>query len=58
MFHVEQNVSIKIVALLLRGDSHPRKLAKDLNVSHTTVLRRLKDLLDGNVVDFRIEGKN
>lgn len=58
MFHVEQNVSIKIVALLLRGDSHPRKLAKDLDISHTTVLRRLKGLLDGNVVDFRMEGKN
>ncbi len=51
-------MSIKIVALLLRGDSHPRKLAKDLGISHTTVLRRLKDLLDGNVVDFRMEGKN
>ncbi len=58
MFHVDQNVSIEIVALLLRGDSHPRKLAKDLGVSHTTVLRKLKGLLDGNVVDFRTEGKN
>ena len=58
MFHVEQNVSIQIVALLLRGDSHPRKLAKDLGISHTTVLRKLKGLLDGNVVDFRMEGRN
>jgi len=58
MFHVEQNVSIQIVALLLRGDSHHRKLAKELGISHTTVLRKLKGLLDGNVVDFRIEGKN
>lgn len=58
MFHVEQNMSIQIVALLLKGDSHPRRLAKDLGVSHTTVLRKLKDLLDENVVDFRIEGRN
>ncbi|NVO65987.1 nucleotidyltransferase domain-containing protein [Methanofollis tationis] len=58
MFHVEQNISIQIVALLLRGDSHPRKLAKDLGTSHTTVLRKLKGLLDENVVDFRAEGKN
>lgn len=56
--HVEQNVSIQIVALLLRGDSHPRKLAQDLGLSHTTVLRKLRGLLDGNVVDFRMEGKN
>ncbi len=58
MFHVEQNVSVQIVALLLRGDSYPRKLAKELGVSHTTVLRKLRGLLDGNVVDFRTEGKN
>ncbi len=58
MFHVEQNLSIQIVALLLKGDSHPRRLAKDLDISHTTVLRKLKGLLEGNVVDFRMEGKN
>jgi predicted nucleotidyltransferase len=58
MFHVEQNISIQIVALLLKGDSHPRKLAKDLDISHTTVLRKLEGLLDENVVDFRKEGKN
>lgn len=58
MFHVEQNVPIRIISLLLRGDSHPRKLAKDLGISHTTVLRKLRVLLDGNVVDFRTEGKN
>lgn len=48
---------VQIVALLLKRDAHPRKLAKDLGVSHTTVLRKLRGLLDGNVVDFRIEGK-
>jgi len=58
MNHVEQDVSIQIVALLLRSDSHPRKLAQDLGLSHTTVLRKLKGLLDGNIVDFRMEGKN
>ena len=58
MVHMEQNVSIQIVARLLRGDSHPRKLAQDLGLSHTTVLRKLRGLLDGNIVDFRVEGKN
>ena len=58
MFHVEQNMPIWIIALLLRGDSHPHKLAKDLGISHTTVLRKRKVLLDGNVVDFKSEGKN
>ncbi len=57
-YHVEQNLTIKIVGLLLKGDSYPRSLAKDLDVSHPTVLRKLKGLLDENVVDFRVEGKN
>lgn len=58
MFHVEQNISLRIITLLLRNDSHPRKLAKELGISHTTVLRKLQVFLDGNVVDFRTEGKN
>lgn len=58
MFHVEQDIVIRIIAHLLKGDAHPRKLAKDLGISHTTILRKLKSLLDGNVVDFRTEGKN
>jgi DNA-binding transcriptional ArsR family regulator len=33
-------------------------LAKDPGISHITVLQKLRGLLDGNVVDFRIEGKN
>jgi len=58
MCHVEQNVSFQIIALLLKDDSHPRRMAKDLGISHTTVLRKLRTLLEGNVLDFRTEGRN
>ncbi|WP_298665689.1 helix-turn-helix domain-containing protein [uncultured Methanofollis sp.] len=45
---MEQNITTQILAHLLRGDAHPRrKLAKDLGISHTTILRKLKSLLDG-----------
>jgi len=58
LYHVEQNLTIRIIGLLLKADSYPRSIAKDLDVSHPTVLRKLKSLLDENVVDFRVEGKN
>ncbi|MBW2649107.1 MAG: hypothetical protein JRC53_04730 [Deltaproteobacteria bacterium] len=45
MCHVEQNIPVKIIALLLRGDSYSRKIAKDSGIPHTTVLRKLRGSL-------------
>ena len=58
MFHVEQNVEYDIILHLMESDSHPRRIAKDLNVPHTTIIRKLKNLDEINVVDFREEGRN
>lgn len=58
MLHVEQNLSKEIVLLLLREELHARALAKRLNANHMTVSRKLKELVEGNVLDFRVEGKN
>ena len=58
MNHVEQNLTNEIVALLIREDLHPRAIADNLKSNHATVLRKLRDLTDENVVDFRMEGKN
>ena len=58
MNHVEQNLINEIVLLLQRGDLHTRAIAEQLNSNHATVLRKLRDLTDGNIVDFRPEGKN
>ena len=58
MNHVEQNLINEIVALLLNGDLHTRAIAEQLNSNHATVLRKLRDLTDDNIVDFRPEGKN
>jgi predicted nucleotidyltransferase len=58
MNHVEQNLTNEIVALLLKEDLHPRAIAERLTSNHATVLRKLRDLADNNVVDFRTEGKN
>jgi predicted nucleotidyltransferase len=58
MNHVEQNLTNEIVATLLREDLHPRAIADRLATNHVTVLRKLRDLEQVNVVDFRTEGKN
>jgi len=58
MNHVEQNLINEIVALLLKEDLHPRAIAEKLSSNHATVLRKLRDLENENVVDFRVEGKN
>ncbi len=58
MNHVEQNLTNEIVAVLLKGDLHTRAIAERLASNHATVLRKLRDLTEDNIVDFRAEGKN
>jgi predicted nucleotidyltransferase len=58
MNHVEQNLINEIVALLIKEDLHTRAIAEQLKSNHATVLRKLRDLTEENVVDFRLEGKN
>jgi predicted nucleotidyltransferase len=58
MNHVEQNLINEIVALLIKEDLHTRAIAEQLGSNHATVLRKLRDLTEDNIVDFRREGKN
>lgn len=58
MFHVEQDLTMEIVLLLIDSDSHPRRISKELGVPHTTIIRKLRNLSDANAIDFREEGKN
>jgi predicted nucleotidyltransferase len=58
MNHVEQNLTNGIVALLLKEALHTRAIAEQLRSNHATVLRKLRNLTEENIVDFRIEGKN
>ncbi len=58
MFHMEQNTSFELVDILLGEEMHTRALAKRLNINHMTTLRHLKGLVNDNVLDFRMEGRN
>lgn len=59
MLHMEQkNYKLEIVLVLLRGENHIRGLAKALNINHMTASRKIKELFNENVVDYKEEGKN
>lgn len=60
MFHMEQIVDYRfeVINELLKEKDHIRNLAKSLKTNHMTVLRRIKELFDLNVVDYKEEGKN
>ena len=58
MVQKRDNLEMDIIGLLLRGDNHVRGIAKKLNESHSSVLRKLNNLKKENVIDSRIEGKN
>ena len=52
------NLELEIINVLLRSENHIRGVAKKLGESHSTVLRKLNNLKNENVVDSKVEGKN
>jgi predicted nucleotidyltransferase len=58
MVQKRDNLEMDIIGLLLKGDNHVRGIAKKLDESHSSVLRKLNNLKKENVVDSRKEGKN
>jgi predicted nucleotidyltransferase len=58
MVQKRDNLELEIVLVLLRGENHLRGIAKQLNESHSTILRKLNKLMIENVLGYRIEGKN
>ena len=57
---MEQNIDYKleVVNELLKEKDYIRNLAKKLKTNHMTILRRIKELFDLNIVDYKEEGKN
>src|SRR3990167_2705755 len=61
MVHMVQNtnnIDSEIILLLLKEENHLRGIAKQLNESHSTILRKLNKLVNENVLDYKKEGKN
>ena len=54
----QKDYKSEIVEELLHEESHARAIAKKLNINHMIAVRKLKELLVENVVDFKENGKN
>lgn len=53
-----QNITNEIILTLLKGNHHLREIARILNESHSTLSRKIKELVKDNILDYRKEGKN
>jgi predicted nucleotidyltransferase len=61
MIHMVQNknnLELEIVLVLLKNKTHLREIARTLNESHSTVLRKINELVKDNILDYKKEGKN
>lgn len=58
MVQKRNNMELDIIGALLKSESHVRGIAKKLGESHSTVLRKLNNLKNENIIDSKTEGKN
>ena len=58
MVQNKNNIELDIILTLIKNKSHLREIARTLNKSHSTILRKINELVKENVLDFKQEGKN
>jgi predicted nucleotidyltransferase len=58
MVQKRNNLNFEIILILIKGNNHIRRIAKNLGESHSTILRRLNELVKENVIDYKFEGRN
>jgi len=52
------DIGLEITLVLIKGKSHLREIARTLKKPHATVLRKLNDLVNMQILDYKIEGRN
>ena len=58
MFQNKNNLELEIILVLLKNKVHLREIARTLNESHSTILRKINELVKENILDYKKEGKN
>jgi len=54
----KRDIALEIILILLSEDRHLREISRMLNISHTTLSRKLDELLNLGILDYKIVGKN
>jgi predicted nucleotidyltransferase len=58
MVQNKSNLDSEILLLLARGRMHLREISRTMGVPHSTVMRCLNGMVEENVLDFRVDGRN
>ncbi len=53
-----KNIELEIILDLIKDKSHLREIARSIRESHSTVLRKINELVKENIVDYKKQGKN
>jgi len=53
-----KNIELEVILNLIKNRSHLREIARSIGESHSTVLRKINELIRENIVDYNLEGKN
>ncbi|GBE19822.1 nucleotidyltransferase domain protein [archaeon BMS3Abin17] len=54
----QKDYKTEIIIALLKGESHVREIAKNLSINHMMISRKIKELSDENIADYKEKGKN
>lgn len=58
MVQNKNNLELEIILVLLGNKTHLREMARILSQSHSTILRKINELVKENILDYKREGKN
>ena len=58
MVHKLDNTDLEIILNLINDNFHVRQLSKEINIPHSTMGRKLIQLRNNNIIDYKQEGKN
>ncbi len=58
MVQNKNNIEFRIILVLIKNKTHLREIARTLNESHSTILRKINQLVKENILDYKREGKN
>lgn len=58
MVQNKNNLELEIILVLLKEKTHLRGIARILDESHSTILRKINLLVKENILDYKKEGKN